>query len=327
MTLSHLKVIFNPFLGTFNKSISRICLFHTQVSVYQKHHKLSKWERPPMSLEDYFRQQWYEVLPRERRYVKQNAGRRKYRQTRQTEIRHNGYIVVQQNSANKRFKNDDVFFITDQHSPRYSIEDIVSALKAYDLFGGEEIRLALKLNMNQEKMHISPFKGLIHFPKSLTPLQTVLVFAEGELAEEARQAGATIVGGEELIPLVEKEELEFDHALCSLDFLPKIRHLPRILKQKMPNTRRGSATNDLASTLPNYLSSEAYETNRFGSLQKVLGDTSFSESEISTNLKIMLRTVATHKHPSMKNNDIFFQSISLQLPSGPGFHIKLEDVM
>lgn len=287
--------------------------------------KRPKINRPPF-YENIFLRKHYETIPRPKVPSKPTKKLRLH-QAPNLKLVQFGYVLLPEESQGLRFRTDDVCFIDKQQSERHAFSEALSALKAYDLFGGEHVSVVLSLNMDLDKMNVHPFKGLVNFPKSLQQQQVILVFAEGALAEEARTAGASIVGGEELVAKVENGELEFDHALCSLDFLPKIKHLPRILKAMMPNTRRGSATNDLAGTIPNYLSSEAYESNRFGSLTQVLGNTAFTADELLRNLNIIVSTVANHRHPAMATSKEFFKMASLEIPPGPRFNLHLNEVL
>lgn len=219
------------------------------------------------------------------------------------EVTRDGYIIMP--LGNKQKRNDDVFFYHAQQPMISSLSDALRAVCAYDLFGPQEITLIMRTALEVDKYKIGPYHGNVSLPYSMDASQVVLVFAEGEQAEAARKAGADIVGGLELIKQVEEGELVFDHALCTLDFLPNIKHMPRILKQKMPNTRRGTATNDIASILPNYKSSSKFVCDRHGDIHQTIGDTSFSLEQLEANITALIKEVDKYKHKEVESTEFF----------------------
>jgi len=206
----------------------------------------------------------------------------------------------------------------------YLLDDAIRCLRAYSLFEAETVDVVLKLDMGKKETRIQSIQGILQLPKPMTPQQTILVFAEGEAADQARQAGAAIVGGTELIKQVEKGELEFDHCLSTLDFLPKIKHLPKILRAKMPHPRRGTATDDILGALKLYSQGEKYSADRTGLLRKTIAWTSFSNKEIRGNVMELMKGVDSFK--TMDTGD-FFKHVSIVIPPGPTVNLLLEDVI
>merc|ERR1719494_1318490 len=105
----------------------------------------------------------------------------------------------------------------------------------------ETVTLYVKIKLGNEKRRladISQVRGTCVFPKAFGKTKKLLVFAEGEQAEIAKENGAETVGGDELFPLVEKGEIKFDYCLSSLEMVNKLVPLRRILKDKVPNTKR-----------------------------------------------------------------------------------------
>ncbi|XP_057309816.1 50S ribosomal protein L1-like isoform X1 [Hydractinia symbiolongicarpus] len=219
---------------------------------------------------------------------------------------------------------DDVYFVTDQILPRHSLKDAIDTLRAYDLFGPEPMDILLDVNMGDGKDKIGVLKGLLHFPTPVTPVQKVLVFAEGDIATIAKEAGAHIVGGKELIKQVEDGELEFDHCLCTLDFLPNIKHLPKILRNKMPNTRRGTATDDILTALETFSHGETYMADNEGRIRQTVAKTNFSDEAIQKNLREFMTVIDSHKTVSA---DKYFKRASLLIPPGPKLDLHLQDIL
>ncbi|XP_066910957.1 large ribosomal subunit protein uL1-like isoform X1 [Clytia hemisphaerica] len=221
---------------------------------------------------------------------------------------------------------DDVYFLTDQVDPTYSVDDAVNMIKAYDLFGNEKLDLLLNMNLGEGKNKVAVLKGLVHLPTPVTESQKVLVFAEGEDAVKAKRAGATFVGGKELISKVEEGELEFDHCISTLDFLPNIKHLPKILRNKMPNTRRGTATNDIEEALKIFSHGETYMADNTGKMRQTIALSNFSKEEIEGNLKEIMKAVDSHKKAASLTTEKFYKHVSLALPAGPKIDLKISEV-
>jgi len=223
-----------------------------------------------------------------------------------------------------KWPRDDVYFYCDQAPPKHTLREAVDTIKAYNLFEEEDIELSLTVNMGEGKAKIGTLKGLLHLPKPVGKAQVILVFAEGKAAEEAREAGADIVGGMDVVKQVEKGELQFNHCLSTLDFLPNIKHLPRILKDKMPNTRRGTATEDVASVLKNYKFGETYLADREGLITQKLGRTDFTFDEIKANVEALVTAVDTHKTVSRPK---FFLTAKMKTKPGSAFDIYVSDIL
>jgi large subunit ribosomal protein L1 len=125
--------------------------------------------------------------------------------------------------------------------PRESVTlpEALRILRAWDV-GNPQHQVEVHIKCAVEKS--SPVvRGSIVLPKSIKQEATILVFAEGKAAEDAKQAGAHIVGGTELIPRVEAGEFKFDKCLCTPALLPAVAKIARYLgpKNLMPSVKRG----------------------------------------------------------------------------------------
>jgi len=238
-----------------------------------------------------------------------------------TRVRKKFLQPIDRNKINR----DDVYFISDQVPPKHCVDDVADCMRAYSLFGPEPIDIMLKVNMGEKKTRIGTLKGLVYLPKPLVSAQTVLVFAEGEAAEKARQAGAAIVGGVELIQQVEDGELTFDHCLSTLDFLPNIKHLPKILRNKMPNTRRGTATDDIISALKIFSTGETYIADNNGLIRQTVAKTDFTNDEIRANIKEFLNVINSHK--TVTGKDKYFLKAGVVIPSGPSLDLEIDEIV
>jgi len=228
---------------------------------------------------------------------------------------------------------DDVYFLSDQILPLHSLNDAFDCLRAYALFNPEVITLQLQLNMGAKKTLIQSLKGLVQFPRPLRD-QHILVFAEGEAADEARRGGASIVGANELVKHIEAGTLNepFDHCLCTLEFLPNIKHLARTLKAKFPNVKRGTATDDIAGALMKFSSGESYEAVRdkpdekHAWVRQAFARTDFSNDEMRHNLLALMNSIHTHKHKAVAKEK-FYVEASVKSDLGPKLDLFVKEVV
>ncbi|CAB4017772.1 50S ribosomal L1 [Paramuricea clavata] len=168
---------------------------------------------------------------------------------------------------------DFVYFLHNHVVPLHSFEEAIEKLKVYSIEENKEPEQTVTMCMKCQGLNkeIPSFRGTLMLPKPFGVTKKVLVFAEGDEAMAAKDAGAEIVGGEELFSQVENSELEFDHCLASLDMADKIKHLQKVLREKMPHTRRGSVTDDLATAIQTFKHTRVYKTDKYGYVNTAIG--------------------------------------------------------
>lgn len=217
---------------------------------------------------------------------------------------------------------DYVYFLHNHTVPLHSFDEAVAVLKAYSFDeDGETVTMCMKCQGLDKD--IPSFRGPLILPKPFGVRKKVLVFAEGDAAEAAKNAGAEIVGGEELIPQVENMELEFDHCLASLEMADKIKHLQKVLREKMPHTRRGSITDNLEHAIQTFKHTRVYKTDEYGYVNTGIGLLSFPLDDLRQNADTVINAVQTHRR---SHKGEFIRKISLTSTYGPGlrlFHAEL----
>jgi len=217
---------------------------------------------------------------------------------------------------------DDVYFLRSQDPPSHTFKEALDVLRAY-AFYEETVRVNLRLDMKEKKIRTEAIRGTVLVARPFKP-KKILVFAEGDLALQAKESDADFIGGKELIPQVEAGELEFDYCLSSLDFLPNLSHMPKILKDKMPNTRRGTATDDIGSAVTQYRKGHSYKTTRMGHINSEIGLLSFTNSEIRENMRALFTAIESHKPESVKREN-FYKQLVLSSQYGPGLVLNYEE--
>lgn len=217
---------------------------------------------------------------------------------------------------------DYVYFLHNHTVPLQSFEEAIAALKAYS-FEEDKETVTMCMKCQGLDKDIPSFRGTLMMPKPFGVTERVLVFAEGNEADAARNAGAEIVGGEELIPQVENNELEFNHCLASFDMADKIKPLQKVLREKMPHTRRGSVTDNLENAIQIFKHTRVYKTDKYGYVNTGIGLLSFSLEDLRLNVDTIINAVNSHRK-STKGE--FIRKISLTSTYGPGlrlYHVEL----
>jgi large subunit ribosomal protein L1 len=152
----------------------------------------------------------------------------------------------------------------------------------------------------------------------------VAVFATGEAAEEARKAGADLVGADDLAAEIEKGNFNFDLAIATPDMMPLVGRLGRTLGPRglMPNPKTGTVTQDVGRAVGEFKGGKVeYRTDRYGNVHVQLGKVSFSVEQIEANFRAVLDEIQRAKPASAKGR--YLRKISVSSTMGPGVKVDL----
>jgi len=191
---------------------------------------------------------------------------------------------------------EDFIFLYDAKAKReFPFHNLGLAMKILRLCAVREENVLLYIRLNLKGKDVAPetIRGDIIMPNKYME-RKILVLAEGEQAEEAREAGADFVGGDDILPDVEAEEFEYDYCLSSIEILPKIQHLSGVLGSQMPNQALGTATNNLAFAVKEYKRGQKYRSTKAGIINLAIGKLSFSDEEIEENLQTTINKIKSH---------------------------------
>ena len=214
------------------------------------------------------------------------------------------------------------------------------ALTKYDpqhLYGGQEsielvrslaqakfdetIDLVIRLGVDPRKSE-EMVRGTVALPSGTGKNVRVAVFAQGETATAAKEAGADFVGGEDLAAEVEGGMLDFDVAISTPEMMPTVGKLGRALGPRglMPNPKSGTVTDDPAKAVQDFKGGKVeFRTDRYGNVQVPIGKASFEAPDLFNNLKAVVEELERLKPSSAKGR--YFRKVSVSSTMGPSVQI------
>ena len=185
----------------------------------------------------------------------------------------------------------------------------------------ESVDIALRLGIDPGKSDQN-VRGAITLPHSLGKTVTVAVFADGDQAKEANDAGADFVGMEDLAEKFKKEEIDVDVVISSQAAMKIVGQLGQVLGPKglMPNPKTGTVTEKVGEAINNAKSGQVrFRTDKNGILHGCIGKVSFSTSQIQENAAAMLEEVKKLKPATAKGS--YIKSVALSSTMGPGVKV------
>jgi large subunit ribosomal protein L1 len=188
------------------------------------------------------------------------------------------------------------------------------------------IRTGLNVRHAEEQL-----RSTISFPNGLGKEQKIVVFAKGDKAKEAEDAGADIVGAEDLAEKIEAGFDDFDVAIATPDMMPVVGRLGRILgpSGKMPNPKVGTVTQDVAKAVSESKAGRLeYRTDRTGIVHLPIGKASFEERALLENYAALIDELVRAKPASAKGR--YLRTITLTTTMGPGVKVdpsKTRDIL
>ena len=191
-----------------------------------------------------------------------------------------------------------------------------------------EVHIRTGLNVRHADEQL---RGTIALPNGLGKDVKIIVFAQGDKAREAEEAGADVVGAEDLAKQVEEGFDDFDVAIATPDLMPVVGRLGRVLgpSGKMPNPKVGTVTMDVAKAVEESKSGKVeYRTDRNAIVHLVIGKTSFDERALLENYVAVMEEIVRAKPASTKGR--YIRSITLASTQGPGVKVdptRIRDVL
>jgi large subunit ribosomal protein L1 len=190
----------------------------------------------------------------------------------------------------------------------------------------ETIELSLNLNIDPRKAEQN-LRGTVMLPHGTGKSLRVAVFAKGPRAEEAKAAGADIVGAEDLAEKVQAGEINFDRCIATPDMMALVGRLGRVLGPRglMPNPKLGTVTANVAEAVKAAKGGQVeFRAEKAGIVQAGVGKASFSEEAILENVRAFVGAISRSKPTGIKGT--FIKKVSLSSTMGPGVKLELSSV-
>lgn len=214
--------------------------------------------------------------------------------------------------AQKRYDRDQLFTPTEALG---LVKSLASA--KFD----ETVEVAVRLGVDPRKAD-QMVRGTVGLPSGTGKDVRVAVFAAGPAAAEAREAGADLVGADDLAAEIEKGNFNFDVAIATPDMMPLVGRLGRVLGPRglMPNPKTGTVTQDVARAVGEFKGGKVeYRTDRYGNVHVQLGKVSFEPAALEANFRAVLDELQRAKPASAKGR--YLRKISVSSTMGPGVKI------
>jgi large subunit ribosomal protein L1 len=204
----------------------------------------------------------------------------------------------------------------------YQPTEAFAVLKSFpDAKFDETVEVAFRLGIDPRKAD-QAVRGTVSLPNGTGRSVRVGVFAVGEKAKEAEEAGADVVGGEELVEEVIKGNIDFDAAVATPDLMAAVGKAGRVLGPRglMPNPKTGTVTNDIAKAVSDIKGGKVeYRADRTGNVHCVIGKKSFDEQALRENYLTVVDEVLRAKPSSAKGR--YIRSLGISTTMGPSVRI------
>ncbi|CAB4996814.1 MAG: 50S ribosomal protein L1 [Actinobacteria bacterium] len=187
----------------------------------------------------------------------------------------------------------------------------------------ESVDLAIRLGVDPRKAD-QAVRGTVALPSGSGKTLRIAVFAAGDAAQEARTAGADLVGADDLFTDIEKGNMDFELIIATPDMMPLVGRLGRVLGPRglMPNPKTGTVTTDVGRAVSEFKGGKVeYRTDRYGNVHVRVGKASFSVADLEANMRAVIDEVQRAKPASAKGK--YLRKISISTTMGPGIKIDI----
>jgi large subunit ribosomal protein L1 len=205
-----------------------------------------------------------------------------------------------------------------------AVEEAVKLIKSAASAKFDET-LEIAMNLGVDPRHADQMvRGVVALPNGTGKTVRVAVFARGAKADEARAAGADIVGAEDLMETIQQGKIEFDRCIATPDMMPLVGRLGKILgpRNLMPNPKVGTVTMDVKTAVAAAKGGEVqFKVEKAGVIHGGIGKVSFSEEKLAQNIRAFVDAVTRAKPTGAKGT--YLKKVSLASTMGPGVSVDL----
>ncbi|WP_298858292.1 50S ribosomal protein L1 [uncultured Sulfitobacter sp.] len=206
-----------------------------------------------------------------------------------------------------------------------TIEEAVALIKGNSNTKFDET-VEIAMNLGIDPRHADQMvRGVVGLPNGTGKDVRVAVFARGPKADEAKEAGADIVGAEDLMEIVQGGKIDFDRCIATPDMMPVVGRLGKVLgpRNLMPNPKVGTVTMDVAAAVKAAKGGEVqFKAEKGGVVHAGVGKASFDEAKLVENIRAFIGAVAKAKPAGAKGS--YMQKIALSSSMGPGVTVSVD---
>jgi large subunit ribosomal protein L1 len=209
----------------------------------------------------------------------------------------------------------------------YSLGEAIALLKQKSSVKFDET-IEVSLNLGVDPRHADQMvRGVVNLPNGTGRTVRVAVFARGAKADEAKAAGADIVGAEDLVETVQKGEINFDRCIATPDLMPLVGRLGKVLGPRgmMPNPKVGTVTMDVAAAVKASKGGAVeFRVEKAGIVHAGVGKVSFETSALEENVRALADAVNKAKPTGAKG--VYMKKMSVSSTMGPGLKVDIASV-
>lgn len=209
----------------------------------------------------------------------------------------------------------------------YKVEEAIGLVKSLATAKFDET-VEVAINLGVDPRHADQMvRGVVNLPKGTGKDVRVAVFAKGDKAEEAKKAGAEIVGAEDLMEAIQGGQSDFDRVIATPDMMGIVGRLGKVLGPKglMPNPKLGTVTPNVAQAVKDAKSGQVeFRVEKAGIIHAGIGKASFPEADLKANFDAFVDAIVKAKPTGAKGK--YVKKVALSSSMGPGVRLDLEEI-
>jgi large subunit ribosomal protein L1 len=209
----------------------------------------------------------------------------------------------------------------------YAVDEAIALVKTNATAKFDET-VEVALNLGVDPRHADQMvRGVVNLPKGTGKTVRVAVFAKGAKADEAKAAGADVVGAEDLMETVQGGTIDFDRVIATPDMMGVVGRLGKVLGPKglMPNPKLGTVTMDVAKAVTDAKGGQVeFRVEKAGIVHAGIGKASFAQADLVENFRAFMDAILRAKPSGAKGK--FVKKLSVSSTMGPGVKVDLEEI-
>ena len=210
----------------------------------------------------------------------------------------------------------------------YGVDEAIGLVKSLATSKFDET-VEVAINLGVDPRHADQMvRGVVNLPKGTGKDVRVAVFAKGDKAEEAKKAGAEVVGAEDLMEQIQGGKIDFERVIATPDMMGVVGRLGKVLGPKglMPNPKLGTVTMDVAKAVTDAKSGQVeFRTEKAGIIHGRIGKASFAEADLKANFDAFMDAIIKARPSGAKGK--FVKKIAVSSSMGPGVKVDVAEVV